>query len=148
MNVTPILKSLLALALLLIVVLGCGRLRKTSTTNSNSNQNSPTSSAPVSADEIAAEDLFAEYQKDKDAADSKYKGKTIVVRGTVDTSKVDSTNPYITMKTSSTILRVQCIFPKSDSSAVSGLSKGQSVRVRGKVFGRIGNVVLQDCELL
>ena len=100
MNVKPPLKSLLALALLVIVVLGCGRSRKTSTTNSN--QNSPASSAPMSADEIAAEDLFAEYQKDKDAADNKYKGKTIVVRGTVDTSKVDSTNPYITMKTSST----------------------------------------------
>jgi hypothetical protein len=146
MNVNPLLKSLLALALLVIVVLGCGRSRKTSTANSN--QNSPASSAPMSADEISAEDLFAEYQKDKDAADNKYKGKVIVVRGTVDTSKVDSTNPYITLKTSSLILRVQCIFSKSDSSTVSGLTKGQTVRVRGKVFGRIGNVVLQDCNLL
>lgn len=146
MHVKPTLKSLLALVLLVIVVLGCGRTRKTSIANSN--QNPSSSSAPLSVDEIAAEDLFDEFQKDKNAAESKYKGKTIVVRGTVDTSKTDSTNPYITMKTSSMILRVQCIFPKSDTSTVSGLTKDQTVRVRGKVFGRIGNVVLQDCELL
>lgn len=140
------LNSLLAVLLLVFVVLGCNRSRKT--TNSNSNQNSSSSSAPLSGDEIAAEDLFDEFQKDKDAAESKYKGKVIVVRGTVDTTKTEGTSPYITMKTSSLILRVQCIFPKSETSAVSGLSKGQTIRVRGKVFGRIGNVVLQDCEVL
>ena len=140
------LNSLLALFLLVVVVLGCGRSRKSATANSN--QNSSSSSAPMAADEIGAEELFDEFQKDKNAAETKYKGKTITVRGTVDTTKTDSTNPYITMKTSSLILRVQCIFPKSDTATVSGLTKGQTVRVRGKVFGRIGNVVLEDCELL
>lgn len=146
MNCKLPLKSLAALLVLIIVVLGCGRTRKTSIRPLN--QNSSSTSEPVAPGEIAAEDLFAEYQQDKDAADKKYNGKTIVVRGTVDTTKVESTNPYITMKTGSLILRVQCIFTKADSSTVSGLTKGQTVRVRGKVFGRIGNVVLQDCELL
>ena len=141
------LNSLLAVSLLIFVVLGCNRSRKSSTTNSNTGPAASSSNEKVAGD-IAAEDLFAEYQQDKEAADSKYRGKVIVVRGTVDTTKTEGTSPYITMKTSSLILRVQCIFPKSDTSAVSGLTKGQTVRVRGKVFGRIGNVVLQDCELL
>jgi|SRR6185436_1193187 len=140
------LNSLLAVLLLVFVVLGCNRSRKSTTTNSNSGPSS--SSSEAAAGDIEAEDLFSEYQANKDAADTRYRGKTIVVRGTVDTTKAEGTSPYITMKTSSLILRVQCIFPKSDTAAVSGLSKGQTVRVRGKVFGRIGNVVLQDCELL
>jgi hypothetical protein len=138
--------SFLAVLLLLAVVLGCGRMRKTQPTPSNEG-NAPLRERTAPG-EIAAEDLFAEYQKDKNAADTRYKGKVITVKGTVDTMKTETGNPYITMKTSSLILRVQCIFPKGDASTVSGLTKGQTVRVRGKVFGRIGNVVLQDCELL
>lgn len=138
--------SFLAVLLLLAVVLGCGRMRKTTPTPANEG-NAPIRERPA-AGEIAAEDLFAEYQQDRDAADTKYKGKVITVRGTVDATKAETGNPYITMKTTSLILRVQCIFPKSDAAAVTGLTKGQTVRVRGKVFGRIGNVVLQDCELL
>jgi hypothetical protein len=140
------LNSFIALLLLLIVILGCNRSRRTSTINSDRQSSPPSEKA--APDEIAAEDLFDEYQKDKNAADGKYKGKTIVVRGTVDTTKVGTGNPYITLKTSSLILRVQCIFSGRDSDTVSGLEKGQTVRVKGTVFGRIGNVLLQDCELL
>jgi hypothetical protein len=138
--------SFLAVLLLLAIVLGCGRMRKTPPPSSNQG-NAPLPERPAPG-EIAAEDLFAEYQQDREAADTKYKGKVIAVRGTVDTIKAETGNPYISMKTASLILRVQCIFPKGDASTVSGLTKGQTVRVRGKVFGRIGNVVLQDCELL
>lgn len=136
----------IALLLLLIVILGCNRGRRTSSTNSN--RQSSAASENATPDEIAAEDLFNEYQKNKKAADEKYKGKTVVVRGAVDKTKVGTDNPYITLKTSSLILRVQCIFSSRDNNAVSGLETGQTVRVKGRVFGRIGNVVLQDCELL
>jgi hypothetical protein len=146
MNWNVTLKSLSAVLLVVIVALGCNRTRKTSIRPLN--QNSSSASEPAAPGEISAEDLFAEYQQDKDAADRKYKGKVIVVSGTVDTIKAETGNPYITMKTSSLILRVQCIFKSADSSAVGGLTKGQTVHVRGKVFGRIGNVVLQDCEML
>ena len=140
------LNFLLALLLLVVVVLGCGRMRKSA--SNPVNQGSSRASEPAAPGEITAEDLFAEYQQDKDAADNKYKGKVIVVRGTIDTTKVDGTNPYITMKTASMILRVQCIFSKTDAAVVSGLTKDSTVKVRGRVFGRIGNVVLQDCEVL
>jgi predicted phosphodiesterase len=141
------LNSFGAFLLMLIVILGCTRSRKTNS-SMPSNQRSSSASEPAAPGEITAEDLFEEYQKNKNAADEKYKGKIITVRGTVDTTKVGSGNPYITMKTSSLMLRVQCIFTRADNDAVSGLEKGQTVRVRGRVFGRIGNVLLQDCELL
>src|SRR6185295_15646508 len=91
------LKTVSAFLLLVIVVLGCNRTRKTSVRPLNMNSSSASQSAAPG--EISAEDLFAEYQQNKDAADAKYKGKVIVVSGTVDTSKAEK-NSHITMKTS------------------------------------------------
>jgi hypothetical protein len=142
------LDSALALALMLLVVLGCSKLRKgdspTNSSNSNSNQSTASSS-----DEITAEALFDEYQKDKIAADKKYKDQELIVTGTVDMVKIGpSGNPYVTMNTSSLILRVQFLFDKKHESAVMKLRKGQKATIKGRGFGRIGNVMIKDCEIL
>ena len=72
----------------------------------------------------------------------------MTVTGTVDQVKIGpSGKPYVTLKTSSLVLRVQCLFQKDDESAVSQLSEGQRVIFRGKVYGRIGNVLLDDCQI-
>jgi hypothetical protein len=141
------LDSALALALMLLVVLGCSKLRKSepSTNSSRSNSNEST----TSSNEITAEALFEEYQKDKIAADKKYKDQEVIVTGTVDAVKVGpSGNPYVTMNTSSLILRVQFLFDKKHESAVMKLRKGQKATIKGRGFGRIGNVMIKDCELL
>lgn len=136
--------SLLALLLLLIVVIACTRSTRNSQPASSSN--SSETSAPG---EISARALFEEYQNDKEAADAKYKDKVLVVTGTIESvAEGASGNPYVTMSTSSLILRVQFLFTPADRSTLSSLKKGQQAKIRGRVYGRIGNVVLKDCEVL
>lgn len=138
------LNSVLAVCLILLVVVACNRSNRTGSSNTAGSGNTQSSS-----DEMTADALFDEYQKDKEAADRKYKGKVLTITGTVDTVKVGlSGNPYVTMKTSNLILRVQFLFKKKDESALSRLRKGDQAKIRGRVSGRIGNVLLEDCEVL
>ena len=138
------LDSVVALGLLLLVVVACTRSNRTSSNTAGSGNSQSSSS-----DEMTADALFDEYQKDKVAADQKYKGKVLTITGTVDIVKVGlSGNPYVTMKTSNLVLRVQFLFKKKDESALSRLRKGDQATIRGRVSGRIGNVLLEDCEVL
>lgn len=138
--------SVLAVGLMLVVVAACSRTKKSSSSSSSSETKAADSAVPG---QLTAEGLFEEFQKDKDAADRKYKGQVVTVTGTVDKVKIGpSGNPYVLMKTSSLILRVQFLFKKADESAVSALKEGQKATIRGRVHGRIGNVVIEDCEVL
>jgi putative nucleic acid binding protein len=137
--------SVLAIGLMLVVVGACTRTKKSS--SSSSSETKAADTAPPG--QLTAEALFEEFQKDKDAAERKYKGQVVTVTGTVDKVKIGpSGNPYVLMKTSSLILRVQFLFKKADESAVAALKEGQKATIRGRVHGRIGNVVIEDCELL
>jgi putative nucleic acid binding protein len=135
----------IALGLMFVVVAACNRSRKSSLP-SGPRETKAAEAAP--SGELTAEALFQEYQKDKEAADRKYKGQLVTVTGTVDKVKIGpSGDPYVTMKTSSLVLRVQCLFKKTDESTVARLQEGQPATLRGKVYGRIGNVVLDSCQI-
>jgi hypothetical protein len=41
----------------------------------------------------------------------------------------------------------QCMFPKVANSPVANVSKGQRVVIRGRVAGKMGQVLLRDCQL-
>lgn len=139
------LDSVVAQVLMLLVVFACTRSNRTGSSNTAGSGSSQSSST----DEMTADALFDEYQKDKEAADRKYKGKVLTITGTVDIVKVGiSGNPYVTMKTSNLILRVQFLFKKKDESVLSRLRKGDQATIRGRVSGRIGNVLLEDCEVV
>jgi len=138
--------SALAVVLMLLVVFGCSKTRKNGPPVNSAGSDSNESAA---SNEITAEALFDEYQKDKAAADRKYKDQVLVVTGTIDMVKIGpSGNPYVTMNTSSLILRVQFLFDKKHESAVSQLKKGQKATIKGRGYGRIGNVMLKDCEIV
>lgn len=135
--------SLAALCLLLIIATGTSK----KSTNQSSNSGGPRQTESTSTDEISAEDLFSEYQKDRAAAEEKYKGKVLRVSGVIDkVSTGPSGNSYVLLKTGSSILRVQCIFDGTPQSA-SRLQKDERATFKGKVVGKIGNVVLSGCEL-
>lgn len=141
--------SLVALGLMFVVVAACSNLRKRSSDSPTSNARETRASESAAPGQISAEDLFQEFQKDKDAAERKYKGQMVTVTGTIDKVKIGpSGNPYVLMKTSSLVLRVQFLFDKSNEAALSQLKEGERVTIRGRVFGRIGNVVIDDCEIL
>ena len=137
--------SLVALSLLVFIAAGTSRKNNNNSNNSNSGNRPTTDSS--SSGTISAEDLYAEYDSDRDAANTKYKGKTITVNGRVDTiNSAASGNSYVLLKSSNSLLGVQCIFSGSPSS-LSQLQKGERATFRGEVFAKIGNVVLRNCEV-
>lgn len=137
--------SLVALSLLVFIAAGTSRKGNTNS-NLNNGNNRPTNDSSSSAT-ISAEDLYAEFDADRDAANTKYKGKTITVNGRVDTiNSAASGNSYVLLKSSDSLLGVQCIFNGSPSS-LSQLQKGDRATFRGEVFAKIGNVVLRNCEV-
>jgi hypothetical protein len=135
--------SVAALSLLLFIALGTTKRGSKQTTTTNSGNQSQSTSGDV----LSAEDLFAEYEANRDAANNKYKGKTLRVSGRIDTiSSGPSGNSYVILKSNSSMFGIQCIFD-GKSQALSDLRQGERATFRGEVFAKIGNVVLRHCEV-
>lgn len=103
------------------------------------------SSDPKSS--ITAPKLYAEYEANEVAADNHYKGKVVIVNGIVeDIGKDLLDNAYITLVSGNIMFGVQCFFAESEEQYFGSLSKGQQVSVKGRVGGKLGNVLLNDCS--
>jgi len=97
---------------------------------------------------LSANQLYNEYNSNEVAADSKYKGKVVIVTGTIqDIGKDIMDDAYIVIGGGGFLDGVQCTFTKGEQSSVARLSKGQSVRVKGEVAGKMGNVLVNKCSL-
>lgn len=97
---------------------------------------------------LSANQLYNEYNSNEVAADSKYKGKVVIVTGTIqDIGKDFMDDAYIVIGGDGFLDGVQCTFTKGEQSSVARLSKGQSVRVKGEVAGKMGNVLVNKCSL-
>lgn len=98
--------------------------------------------------EIAAEDLFAEYNDNSVAADSKYKNKKLKITGTVnDIGKDISESTYITLDTGEMFYSIQCYFTDSELEDVANLKKGDTVTLIGTCDGMMINVIVKRCEI-
>lgn len=98
---------------------------------------------------LSANELYREYENNEVAADSKYKGKVVMVSGTIqDIGKDILDEAYIIIGGTGFLDGVQCFFTESQLSAISGLSKGQHVTVKGEVGGRVlGHVLVKKAGL-
>ncbi len=97
---------------------------------------------------VSADQLYNEYKSNEVAADSKYKGKIVVVSGVIqDIGKDIIAQPYIVIGGMGFLDGVQCMFTGSENASVARLYKGQSVKVKGEVVGKMGNVLLNRCSL-
>lgn len=120
-------------------------------TAGQSEQTSQSESTPTStpAVKVTAETLMRDYQANEVAADAKYKNQTLEVSGLVDTIGKDILDtPYVSFKTNEVIFTVQCMFDKSQADQLAPLAKGQSLIVRGKVSGKLGNILLNECQIV
>ena len=101
---------------------------------------------------VTAFEMAAEYKENEVAADAKYKGKLVEISGTVDTIGKDiADTPYIAFATENQyeiINRIQCMFGRNDTEALSGVSKGQKITLRGEVSGALGNIIVRDCQIV
>lgn len=107
--------------------------------------------APWSAPstEVSAIQLMKEYSEDEIAADIKYKGKVIIVSGEVRSRSRDLLQDiFVLLYAENGILSIQCYFSDKRAREVVKLKKGQSVKIKGMVDGKLGNVFLRNCSVV
>jgi len=99
---------------------------------------------------VKASVLSAEYQENEVAADLKYKGKVLLVTGTVDDIGKDITDSiYVSLSDGEeySLSGVQCFFADSQTSVAADLKKGQNISIKGKCEGLMINVLLKGCTV-
>lgn len=98
---------------------------------------------------LSANQLYRDYKDNEVAADQKYKGRIVVVSGTIQSIGKDILDQaYIVIGGEGFLDGVQCMFTKGEESSVARLSNGQRVAVKGEVSGKmVGNVLLKKCTL-
>jgi hypothetical protein len=97
---------------------------------------------------MSADQLYREYKANEVAADARYKGKIVIVSGTIqDIGKDILDSAYIVIGGEGLLDGVQCSFTKGQEGTVASLTKGQFVSAKGEVGGKMGNVQLNKCSL-
>jgi RecG-like helicase len=97
---------------------------------------------------VAARVLFSDYEANEVAADQRFKGKTLLVTGTVDDIKKDLMNKmYVTLTGNEVFGHVQCYFAQAHEGQLAGLRKGMTVSVKGRCDGKMMNVLMRGCTL-
>jgi hypothetical protein len=101
------------------------------------------------AQNVSAERLFLDYQRNEVSADSMYKGRTLAVTGTVSSINKDFTDSvYLMLETSNEFMGVHANLRGSEISKASTLSKGSTVTVVCEGNGMIvGSPMLTDCVI-
>lgn len=98
------------------------------------------SDEPVHKVELVA--LLGEYEKDEPAADRAYRTKLVEVRGTIET--IEGSAAVLTAPGAT--LRCRCVFPGGFGDGAT-MNPGLEVRIQGRVKGRQGDVLLEECRL-
>lgn len=98
---------------------------------------------------VSVNKLCHAYNENEVAADFKYKGKIVIVFGTIHhIGKGLMDNAYIVIRGDGWQDSVQCFFTKGEEYSLARLSKGQKVRVKGEVTGKeMGYVLVKNCRL-
>lgn len=112
-------------------------------------QQTPTSTS-TTVERTTAEELYDSYNANEITADDRFKGKQIVVSGSVESVGKDILGTmYVSFKVGSYVGTVQCMFDRSHGSELSKISKGEIVTISGKCAGKTLTVVLlEDSKLI
>lgn len=123
----------------------------TGSSDNTSGSGSPNSAPKPEAMKVESSQIINDYKDNGVAADAKYKNKLVEVSGVVDTIDKDILDtPYITLESYQYAIvdRIQCMFSKSAIAQLSAVSKGQQITLRGRVEGKLGNVIIRECEIV
>jgi hypothetical protein len=100
---------------------------------------------------ITAPRLLADYEANEVSADAQYKNKLVSVSGSIYAIGKDLLDtPYVALNgnSPSLIFNVQCMFDKGDQAQLTSLSKNEKITLQGRVRGKLGNVILDDCSVV
>ena len=93
---------------------------------------------------VNSKNLYNDYNNNEIAADDKYKGKIIQVKGTIrDIGNDIMDEAYVTLIGDEFFGDVQCFF--SDKSYLIDVKKGQNINVVGYCDGLFINVIMKNC---
>ncbi len=135
--------------IVIFIIIGSSGSKNTENGNSTqSSKNNIAQQAP--AIQVSASELYADYKANQVAADTKYKGKTVEVSGTINSIGKDILDtPYVSLNAGDILSTVQCMFDKSDSAQLATLAKDTRITLTGKVRGEvIMNVLLDNCSIV
>ena len=96
---------------------------------------------------LTAADLFNSFQKDESAANKRYLGKVIEVKGMISVIQAGSGNTNIQID-ASPMGGVNCSFANVDEQTLKTLKKGDALTVKGRCTGFLMDVTLVDCVLV
>lgn len=100
---------------------------------------------------VTATKILSDYEENEVSADSVYKDKYIEITGSVDTIGKDILDtPYISLKNGDqySFSSVQCMFMTNRESDLVDVKKGQPIKLKGKVSGILGNIIVRDCTIV
>jgi len=108
------------------------------------------SAVQEAAYKVTAQEIMKEYEQNELAADRKYKGQIIEVSGKIGTINSEITGkPYVTLKVGEyDIFSVQCLFGRDEVDLLLNLTKGSSVTLKGRVEGKLGNILVEECQIV
>lgn len=97
---------------------------------------------------VSADQLISAYKENEVSASVNYDEKVIVVRGTIQDIGLDILdNAYVILGGTGFLDGVQCTFSEGEKDSFANLKKGQSISVKGKVDGKMGNILISNCRL-
>ncbi len=125
-------------------------LAATTPTTPGGSTGSPVSPSDPVAASLPAADLVAEFKNNEPAADAKYKGKVVEVTGRVKlVSDLGGVSDISVELDGVNLASVDCHFASTQRAAVSGLTPGTTVTVRGRCAGLVVfDVELNDCIVM
>jgi hypothetical protein len=95
---------------------------------------------------LSAADLFRSFQKDEPAANKKYLGKVIGIKGIISNIQASTGNTGILLE-ASPMGGVNCSFSAVGAGTFTKLKKGDSLSLKGRCTGFLMDVNLVDCVL-
>jgi hypothetical protein len=98
--------------------------------------------------QLTATQLYETYQQDEKKADSLYLGKVIEVSGAIDNLQKTDSTVNILLSAGQPTGGINCSLPAEEGSKTSALSKGATVRVKGRCVGFLMDVTLVDAVII
>ncbi|MDE0469240.1 MAG: hypothetical protein OYL97_19480 [Candidatus Poribacteria bacterium] len=99
---------------------------------------------------VRALELIEEYAANVFAADAKYKGKNVIVRGDISNMYTLAEKYFVNLESVDLVMSVSCQMKKSTFPILQQLIVGQNVVVVGKVTGSEAGLIvnLEDCLIM
>lgn len=127
----------------------CDLVNQSGETPKNDSVNKSEAAPNGNNSEITAEDLDTAYDANEVKADNQYKGKTIIIKGTITKIAKDLFDKtYVELRGKSTFLGLQCYVTPAAQSKLGDMTVGTEVRLKGKVKGKMMIVILESCDFV